>query len=284
MKVLAYIDSSRYAVSTLDHAAWAATRLDVPLELVHVIEKRSSDPRIAVDRSGRLGVNSREALLNELVALDEQRNRLEQESGRHLLDDAAAHARDAGVEDVETRLVHGELVDHLRDHERDARLLVIGKRGEGEDQADVHLGSNLERVIRASHRPILIAPRVFRPVRHFLFAFDGSASTGNAVDRLVESPLLREAQGTLVTVGEDTSRARQRLHDAASRLRAAGYRIEEIVRPGDADDVIPEMLDEEDVDLLVMGAYGHSRIRELLIGSTTTHLLRTSSKAVIVVR
>lgn len=284
MKVLAYIDSSRYAVSSLEHAAWAATRLDVPLEIVHVIERRASDPRIAVDRSGRLGVNSREALLNELVALDERRNRLEQEAGRHLLDDAAAHARQAGARDVDTRLVHGELVDHLRDHEREARLVVIGKRGEGEDQAGEHLGSNLERVIRASHRPTLIAPRAFRPIRHFLFAFDGSASTGNAVDRLVGSPLLREAHGTMVTVGEDTPRVRQRLRDAASRLRAAGYRIEETVRPGDADEVIPLMLAEDDVDLLVMGAYGHSRIRELLIGSTTTHLLRTSTKAVIVIR
>jgi nucleotide-binding universal stress UspA family protein len=284
MKVLAYIDSSRYVLSTLDHAAWAATRLDIPLELVHVIEKRASDPRIAVDRSGRLGVNSREALLNELVALDEQRNRLEQESGRHLLEDAATHVRSAGAREVLTRLVHGGLVDHLRDHEQEARLLVIGKRGEGEEQAEVHLGSNLERVIRASHRPILIAPQAFRPVNRFLFAFDGGPSTGNAVDRLVTSPLLREAHGTLVTVGEDSSRARQRLHDAASRLRAAGYTIDETIRPGEADDVIPEMLEHEDIDLLVMGAYGHSRIRELLVGSTTTHLLRTSTKAVIVIR
>lgn len=284
MKILAYIDASRYAISTCEYAAWAAMRLELPLELVHVMERPSSDPVVSVDRSGRLGIDTRETLLREIVALDEQRNKLEQETGRHLLNEAAAHVKPVGVQEVKTRLVHGELVDHLRDHEREARILVIGKRGEGENHAEEHLGSNLERVIRASHRPMLIASQTFRPITHFLFAFDGGKSAGNVMDRLVSSPLLRDAHGTLVTVGENMSQTRDRLHDAASRLRSAGYTIDEEIRPGEPDEVIPDMVNGEDFDLLVMGAYGHSRIRTLLIGSTTTHLLRTSSKAIIVVR
>ena len=39
-----------------------------------------------------------------------------------------------------------------------------------------------------------------------------------------------------------------------------------------------------EVDLLVMGAYGHSRIRQLIVGSTTTTLLRTSLVPVLVLR
>lgn len=284
MKVLAYIDASRYALSTCEYAAWTATRLELPLELIHVLEKPSSDPTVSVDRSGRLGIDTREALLREIVALDEKRNKLEQESGRHLLEEAAAEAQKAGVQEIRTRLVHGELVDHLKDHECEARVIVIGKRGEGEDQAEEHLGTNLERVIRASHQPILIASRTFRPIKRFLFAFDGGKSAGNVMDRLVSSPLLRDAHGTLVTVGENTPQSRDRLNDAASRLRAAGYVIDEKIHSGDPDEVIPDMVNNEDYDLLVMGAYGHSRIRTLLIGSTTTHLLRTSTKAIIVVR
>lgn len=284
MKILAYIDASRYALSNCAHAAWAATKLHLPVELVHVLEKPSSDPSIAADRSGRLGIDTREALLREIVALDEARNRLEQETGRHLLAEAAAEVRNAGVEDIRTRLVHGELVDHLRDHEREARIIVIGKRGEGEDHAEEHLGTNLERVIRASHRPMLIASQTFRPINRFLFAFDGGASAGNAVDRLVNSPLLRDVHGTLVTVGDNNAQNRDRLSDASSRLRAAGYAIDEVIRPGDPDEIIPDVVNNDDYDLLVMGAYGHSRIRTLLIGSTTTHLMRTSTKAIIVIR
>lgn len=60
MNVLACIDSSRYAVSVCDHAAWAASKLDTPVELLHVLERHGSDPESSKDRSGRLGVDSRE--------------------------------------------------------------------------------------------------------------------------------------------------------------------------------------------------------------------------------
>ncbi len=56
------------------------------------------------------------------------------------------------------------------------------------------------------------------------------------------------------------------------------------IRPGDPDHRIPEAVASEGIDLLVMGAYGHSRIRTLMVGSTTTTVLRTSPVSVLVVR
>src|SRR5690554_207745 len=155
MNVLAYIDSSPYALSICQYAAWVATRLNIPIELIHVIEKGPDDSVSPADLSGRLGIDSRAELMRELVALDWQRNKLKMESGRYLLEDAAGRVRSAGVAEVTTRLVHGALVDHLKDHEEEARVLIVGKRGEGAHAAEGHLGTNLERVIRASNRPIL---------------------------------------------------------------------------------------------------------------------------------
>ena len=284
MKVLACIDSSRYAVSVCDHAAWAASRLGEPVELLHVLERHGTDPSIAADRSGRLGVDSREALLRQLVELDEQRNRVAQEAGRHLLDEAAARVRAGGVERVMQRLAHGELVDHIPQHEADARLVVIGRRGEAEDRAAQHLGRNLERIIRASQRPIVIAAATFQPVRRFLIAYDGGASAERAVDALVRNPIITDAQGHLLMVGDGTATERQRLDGAVERLRAAGYTVNGDIRAGDPDRLIPATVEAEASDLLVMGAFGHSRIRELMIGSTTTSVLRTSEVSVLVVR
>lgn len=48
--------------------------------------------------------------------------------------------------------------------------------------------------------------------------------------------------------------------------------------------VLPRYLNELSIDLLVMGAYGHSRIRHLIVGSTTTTLLRTSPVPVLILR
>ncbi len=284
MTILACIDSSRYAVSVCDHAAWAATRLGETVELLHVLERHAADPAVAADRSGRLGVDTRETLLRQLVELDEQRNRLSQEAGRHLLEEAANRVREGGARQVLQRLAHGELVDHIHTHGADARLVVIGRRGEAEDQAAQHLGRNLERIIRASQRPIVIAAQQFRPIRRFLVAYDGGASAEKAIDALVRNPILTDAEGHVLMVGEGTEAERQRLKTATARLRDVGYTVTEIVAQGDPDHIIPATVESEGIDLLVMGAYGHSRIRTLMVGSTTTSVLRTSTVSMLVVR
>lgn len=284
MKILACIDSSRYAVSICDHAVWAATQMSVPVELLHVLERHASDPNVAADRSGRLGVGTRGALLKELVTLDEQRNRLEQRAGRHLLDEAAAEVRKGGVNDIKLRLVHGELVDHLPEHEVDAALIIIGRRGEAEEHAELHLGRNVERVIRASHKPVMVVAQRFRPVTKLLMAYDGSFGAEKAITFLLNEPLLTGTECHLLTVGSGNENEQTRLAHAAARLRDAGYTVTESIRPGEPDHVIPEVVEAADVDLLVVGAYGHSRVRSLIIGSTTTSLLRTCPTSTLIIR
>ena len=68
-----------------------------------------------------------------------------------------------------------------------------------------------------------------------------------------------------------------------ARLTAAGYTVTDDIRSGDADHRIPETVAAEEIDLLVMGAYGHDRIRTLMVGSTTA-VLRTSPVSMLVVR
>ena len=284
MKVLALIDSSHYAVSVCDHAAWAAAALAVPIELLHVLERHRSDARIAADRSGRLGIDTRETLLAQIVALDEQRNRLAHESGRHLLDEAAAQVRQGGIEGITQRLVHGTLIDSLREHERDAALVVLGKEGEGAGGAGPHMGSNLERVVRGSHRPVLVTSQAFHPIQRFLLAFDGGASTGRAIDFLVNHPLLNDAEGHLLMAGQGTESQRYQLEDATARLRASGLSVSHHLRSGDPERVIPQAMKELEANLLVMGAFGHSRIRNLMVGSTITALLATSTVPLLIVR
>lgn len=282
--ILACIDGSNHAVSVCQHAAWAATTLDVPVELLHILERPRMDPVIADDRSGRLGIDTREHLLEQIVELDEQRNRLAQETGRLLLDEAAREVRAQGVTEIRQRLAHGELGDQLHHFDHAATMVVIGKEGEGEAARRQQVGANLERLIRTSSRPVLVAPQAFRPVNRYLFAFDGGASTGRAIDYLVHHPLLSNAEGRILLVGDAVDSLEHRLHDAASRLSASGMRVSTMQRSGNPDDVIPATVEELDADLLIMGAYGHSRIREWFVGSTTTTLLRTTTVPLLVVR
>ena len=74
---------------------------------------------------------------------------------------------------------------------------------------------------------------------------------------------------------------------AAERLRGVGYTVVErmqLMEPGRHDEAIIQAVEGRKADLLVMGAYGHSRLRNMLVGSTTTALLRGSTVPVLVVR
>lgn len=164
------------------------------------------------------------------------------------------------------------------------RLFVLGKRGEHADFASSHLGSNVERVVRAVHRPVLVASRDYRVVERFLIAFDGSATTRKCVEMVCASPLLKRLEAHVLIVGERDSKSVEQLEWARTQLQTAGFipRVERIA--GATDAVIARQVVDYHIDLLVMGTYGHSRIRSLILGSTTTQLLRTCQIPVLLLR
>lgn len=75
-------------------------------------------------------------------------------------------------------------------------------------------------------------------------------------------------------VGIDTAEARTELDRARRILQQAHFETPAAILPGDPESVLSDYQKEHDIDLMIMGAYGHSRIRHLLVGSTTTAMLR----------
>lgn len=281
-KIVALVDGSIYSASVCEHAAWISSRTGAPVELIHVLGRReASDTH---DHSGAIALGARTALLEELAALDAQRAKLISHRGRAILDDAQALLDKAGVTEVTTRLRQGDIVEAVADVEADARVILIGKRGEAADFAKGHLGSNLERIIRASHKPVFVASRAFRPILKVLVAYDGGASAMKAVDHIARSPLFRGLAVHIVTVGTATPEVTKSLIDARAIMKTAGIEAESSVLPGQPEAALAKLVEEAQFDLLVMGAYGHSRIRSLIIGSTTTAMIRACKVPVVLMR
>jgi nucleotide-binding universal stress UspA family protein len=282
-KILACIDGSVYTQSVRDHAIWAASRLSAPLEFLHTLDRHPERASMR-DLSGNIGLDSQDNLLFELAALDEKRSKLSQQHGREMLEHVTAYARSQGIASVEQRLRHGALVDTLTELESDVRLFVMGKRGEHADFAKMHLGSEVERAVRAVHRPLLIASRQFKPIERFLVAFDGSDTTRKGVEMVAGSPLFKNLQCHVLMVANETADARGQVQWAQEKLSAAGIAVESTVRPGTAESVIAEYVSANAIGMIVMGAYGHSRIRQLIIGSTTSAVIRTCLIPVLLLR
>ena len=97
-KVYACIDGLDTTTAVIDWAAWSALRLEVPLELLHVLERAPEMPHVG-DYSGAIGLGAQEVLLQQLSALDEQRGKMAQEAGRQMLASARERLRFQPMED-----------------------------------------------------------------------------------------------------------------------------------------------------------------------------------------
>ena len=281
-QVMAAIDGSKFSEGVCDAAAWASQALGAPLTFLHVVDNH---PQTAeADLSGNIGLGSREHLLEELSQLDEQRAKVAQEQGRLTLKVVKDRAIDRGIAEPGTRQRNGTLVETLEELQEEIRLLVLGKRGETAHQDSGHLGSNLERVVRTLHRPILMVPDAFQAPKTVMLAFDGSKTTRKGVEMLAKSPLFDGIPVHVVIVGAETGDHRSQLDWALKTLRDAGHEAEGAIRAGEVEATLRGYQEELGIDLLVMGAYGHSRIRHLLLGSTTTEMLRKAKVPVLLLR
>ena len=280
--ILVCTDGSQYSASMYQHAAWVADRTGARVTVLHVIDREEHRPE--ADLTGSLGFDASAELLEELVNLDEQHGRVARLRGKAILEDAEKQLKEAGLAEVNAIQRHGSLVETFDEFERSADLLVIGKRGEHVDFSKGHLGSNLERVIRSAEVPILVTSRAFQPIEKFLIAFDGGPSAQKAIDYVVSVPLLKGVEAHLLSVGKEGSKISGEFEKASGKLRAAGYSVHADLVAGDADEVIAREVENRGIDLLLIGAYGHSLIRRLIIGSTTTALVRTCKVPVLLFR
>lgn len=118
-----------------------------------------------------------------------------------------------------------------------------------------------------------------------LVAWDGGASaTMKAVDHTALSPLFQGLDIHVVTVGSATPEALKGLAHAKAALQAAGIMAETAVLPGQPETAPGKLVDEAQFGMLLMGAYGHSRIHSLIIGSTTTAMIRSCKVPVLLIR
>lgn len=281
-KILALLDGSVYSESVCHHTAWIARKLDAQVEAMHVLGRPEGAG--TADLSGALRLGARSALLEELAALDEQRARLAQAKGHAILEDARAILEKDGASVVNLRLRRGDLLEEIRAVEHDIRAITLGKRGEGADFATGHLGSNLERIARSSKVPVFVASREFRPIAKVLVAYDGSPSARVAIERMATSPVFTDLEICVLCVGQDLDRALATAESAVEKLRAANLAASPRAARGEPEEVLGKLVADEGFDLLVMGAYGHSRIRRLIIGSTTTAMIQTVKIPVLLYR
>ena len=281
--ILACIDGSAVTESVCDYAAWYASRLNLPVGLLHVSDVPASVRR---DLSGAIGVNSRQFLLQELSQLDEQRAKVVNSYSNALVQDAKSHIQNHFA-DVNVRVYqrHGKLLPSIEHFKTENRAIVMGRRGEDHKNSRINIGSQIETVARGSDIPILICSETFETPKSYMIAFDGSKTSIKAAWMVAKSPLLKGLKGHIVMVGNHNDAAKQSMSGAAAELEDAGFVVEahHLSAADTVDGLLTFQVDNQ-IDIMVVGAYGHSKWQQLFLGSTTTEIIASTLSPVILVR
>jgi len=284
--ILLCTDGSSFAETIYRYGAWFATQLQAKINVLSVTDIRSQKVASTGNLSGSIGLGASEKLLNELVNLEHKKAKLNNQRARVILQNAAEAIKNEGIEQFDLTHKTGFLVDCFHEFEKESDLIVLGKRGEAADFASGHLGANVDRIARSSHKPCLVTSRDFKPIERILVAYDGSITGKKILQFLVENPFFKTLKLHLlkVTKNDFYQRANARINEGGKRLQEAGFEPVCSVIEGETEKAIANYITQHDISLLLMGAYGHSRIRHLVIGSTTAQLLRSSNIPVLLFR
>lgn len=190
----------------------------------------------------------------------------------HKTFDAAVNA--AGLTDRSGwSVATGRPLETLSLRSRYADLTVVSQTGPKEEGGE----GVIDDFIMASGRPVLVIPYIGAPDaigRKVMVAWNGSREAARAVSDAM--PLLEMAESIEVFAVEPRGMGDLPGADIASHLARHGLRASASKTAGldiDVGDVLLNQAADSGADLLVMGAYGHSRMRELVLGGATRHIL-----------
>ena len=281
-KIIACIDGSILEKAVCDTAVWASKRLSHGIVFLHAIDKKQQHG--ADDLTGSIGLGARTALLNKMVELDEQRGKMAIQLGNEMLGRAVDRANTVGLTDIEQIQRHGDFVEALVGLETDARLMVVGRCGNGHQGDFKALGSHIETLIRQVHTPIVIAPQAFTEPTNFMLAYDGRETADKAVQRIIQGGLLQGMTCHLVTIKSTEQAQQQKFEQAKMRLEQEGFSVIATYLEGDTSTSLMDYKQQHDIELVVMGAFAHSKMRNFFLGSNTMRMIENCRVPLIVLR
>ena len=266
--ILVPLDGSDHSKGALEYALWMAEKFGGALFGQHVIDTVSIEGTFFHDISGSMGFEP------YLDFSTKMREALE-ERGKLILEEFSRRCKERNIRH-EVYLDLGIIPNEICERAKAADLVVIGHRGINEEFSTGLLGGTAENVTRKSPRPVFVSTKSFKAVERPLLAYDGSQRAGAAMESAAEFCTQLKLPLTVLYVPRDEKTGEKVLQTARSYLNS--YEIEaryELAR-GYPEQKIVDYLVNFGYDLLFIGAYGHRRIIELVLGSATEYVLRKS--------
>ncbi|MGR3293264.1 MAG: universal stress protein [Candidatus Scalindua sp.] len=206
-----------------------------------------------------------------------------EDTARAALDELEGKCNSAGIPFTRTTK-EGVVGKEIVESAKRCDMISMGMAGEHAFWRDAFLGSNLESVVRQTHKPVLVTPEKYKKITKILVAYDASSFSTKALTAGVDIAEQMKLPLTVITVSDDKKAGDDILSQADENLKDCKITYDKVLKDGETVNVILDFCKEGSYDLLVMGAYGHSKIRELILGNTTVQIMRKVSCAVLLCR
>jgi len=275
--ILIPTDGSQYSEISLEYGIYLARTCNARVTGLYVVDIKVVQSPLFNDISGSMGVPPS----HEFVPLIEKGL---EERGDAILADFEKRCLDAGVR-PRVKKMTGIVDDLIIEEGADADCIILAQRGEHYSLTRGGLlGSTSEAVVRKSGKPVLVTPVAFREVQTIGLAYDGSGPAEKALTTAVGLSSCMGCPLAVLIVTNDDRRAQSLKGKVTELLGSAAVDSVVEVRGGKEEKGLIEFTRGGSIDLLIMGAYGHSRIRTLILGSTTSYVIRKSSIPVLMTR
>ena len=271
--ILVHLDAGERSSERLEIALALADRYDAHLVGLFALSAVHIPSYIRADAS-------------QLLVAEQARQRADA-AGRAEAQFRAAAARYGGAR-AEWRASHDDALDALRLNARYSDVVVVGQREEDAERDTGIAPELVDELVLSCPRPVLVVPYAGHfsgAAKRVLVAWNASAEASRAIAGAL--PLLARAERVNVVVfhaGTPGNHGEEPGADAALYLARHGVKasVSTYGSPGlDIGSQILTRAADLSVDLIVMGAYGHSRLRELVLGGATRTLLESMTVPVL---
>ena len=276
-KIIIPADGSANSDTALEYGIYIALKLNAAISGLHVLDVNLLQGPMLTDISGSVGMPPYDGFFDAVeTSLNERAD--------FIINNFREHCRKAGLK-PETKKVTGKISETIIEEAQNADFIVMAKKGEHFHLKDGGLlGTVAESVIRHSAKPVMITPNNFLEIESMGIAYDGSPSAKKALDFSLGLSKQAAWPLTAVIITEDMEKAALLTIQIEETAKVQETDCEVIILPGKEGTEILKFIGEGAVELMAMGAYGHNRLRELLVGSTTSQVIQKSPIPVLLMR
>lgn len=278
-RVIACIDSSPCINAVAEAAAWIAQQTQRELVLLQVLDYYPASYHLG-EISGVIGFESNAMLLKELAELEQKQSELALDYSNNLLSHISELIQEKYGITVQKIQEKGDFLEQSFNIFNESDIALIGRVGERSAEKNKSLGSNVENFIRGAKCTVMTVGETFKPPTRFIFAYEDSPTCKEMMQRVAKSDLLRLLQCHLLYVGDHP----EILNTPSQFLKDAGVDVVVEYRYGDVAENIMEYQQKHQIQLIVLGAYSRSKVKQFFLGSITTNIFRNSTVPLLVAK